>query len=284
MSHQLHEENRLSWNAATEAHNSHKGDQAAFFRNGGNKLYPEERDLLGDITGLSLVHLQCNAGQDTLSLARLGAIVTGVDISDTAITFARQLAQESGIPATFYRSDIYDWLAETARGRQRFDIVFCSYGAICWLSDLQRWARGIAAILKPGGRFVMVDFHPAMGMFNERMERFFPYSTQGQAYTWEEGVGDYVAMSGLGLADTEYVEGMKDFKNPHRVHEFAWGLGEVVTVLLNAQLQLTSLQEYFYSNGFKPFHDMRLDGRRWYLPEGQPAVPLMYGISASRPR
>src|SRR5215471_19282234 len=104
----LHEENRLSWDAATVAHNSHKGDQAAFLRNGGSTLYPEEIEVLGDVRGLSVVHLQCNAGQDTLSIAQLGAVMTGVDISDTAIDFARQLSQDSGIPATFVRSDVYD--------------------------------------------------------------------------------------------------------------------------------------------------------------------------------
>src|SRR5688572_15837941 len=101
----MHEENRVAWNAATAAHNSHKRDQAKFFREGGSTLFPEEIELLGDINGLSLVHLQCNAGQDALSLAGLGATVTAVDISDTAIDFARQLSADSGIPATFIRSD-----------------------------------------------------------------------------------------------------------------------------------------------------------------------------------
>ena len=152
----LHEENRRAWNVATEAHNSHKHDQAAFLRNGGSTLFPEEIELLGDIHGKTLLHLQCNAGQDTLSLARLGASVTGVDISDTAINFARQLAVDSGIPATFHRADVYDWLAQAAPGPERFDVVFRSYGTIIWLSDIPAWARGIAAILKPGGRFVLV--------------------------------------------------------------------------------------------------------------------------------
>lgn len=217
MNRDLHEENRLSWNAATVAHNSHKGDQAAFFRNGGNRLHLEERTLLGDLQGLSLVHLQCNSGQDTLSLAQMGAHVVGIDISDTAIEFARQLSQEAGIPATFYRSDVYDWLEETSRGIQRFDIVFCSYGAICWLSDLNAWARGIASILRAGGRFVTIDYHPILSLFDERLERKYSYFTDGKALTWDEGVGDYVATSGMGLAN----EGVKDFKNPHRVHQFA---------------------------------------------------------------
>ncbi|MBM4431542.1 MAG: class I SAM-dependent methyltransferase, partial [Chloroflexi bacterium] len=116
----LHEENRLSWNEATKAHNSHKKDQARFLRQGGSTLFPEEIELLGDVRGLSLLHLQCNAGQDTLSLAKRGAVVTGVDISDEAIAFARQLSRDSGIPATFVRSDVYDWLTQTAQSGQTF--------------------------------------------------------------------------------------------------------------------------------------------------------------------
>src|SRR5947209_3474617 len=201
----LHEENRLSWNEATIAHNSHKGDQVAFFRQGGNKLYNEEKELLGEIKGLTLVHLQCNAGQDTLSLAQMGAIVTGVDISDTAIDFARKLSADSGVPATFVRMDVYDWLAEAAQGSQRYDIVFCSYGAICWLSHLATWAEGIAAILKPGGRFITVDYHPVLNMFDEQLERKYPYFADDKVLTWEDGVSDYVATSATGLADTGFV-------------------------------------------------------------------------------
>jgi SAM-dependent methyltransferase len=279
---EFHEDNRLSWNEATVAHNSHKGDQAAFFRNGGTTLYPEELELLGDLQGRSLVHLQCNSGQDTLSLARLGANVTGVDISDTAIDFARQLSHDTGIPATFHRMDVYDWLEQTARGTQRFDIAFCSYGAIVWLSDIQAWARGIAAILKPGGRFVIIDFHPVTHLFEWNLERKYSYFMDGKPATFEEGIGDYVALSGQGLVNTEYVEGVKDFKNPHRVHEFTWGLGEIVTALLESGLTLTSLREYPYGNGFKRYESMSCSGRRWYLSADQPNIPLMFSISARK--
>jgi SAM-dependent methyltransferase len=281
---ELHEENRLSWNEATIAHNSHKGDQAAYIHQGGNTLLPEEIALLGDLHGLSLVHLQCNAGQDTLSLAKLGAQVTGVDISDTAIDFARQLARDTDIDATFVRNDVYDWLTETAQQEQRFDIAFCSYGAICWLSDLNAWARGIAAVLKPGGRFVTVDFHPILSLFDEQTgKRTLSYFTEGQPLTWDDGVSDYVAMSRVTLTNTAYIEGIKDFQNPHRVHEFIWGIGEIVTALLQAGLTLTSLQEYPYSNVFKAFDTMQAIGRRWYLPEGEPNIPMMYSITAQKP-
>lgn len=143
----LHEANRLSWNAATRAHNSHKADQAAFFRNGGSTLYPEELQLLGHLDGLRLLHLQCNAGQDSLSLARLGARVTGVDIADSAIDFARQLSRDSGIAADFQRDDILRWLPVAATRGERFERVFASYGTLVWLSDLKRWADGIAQVL-----------------------------------------------------------------------------------------------------------------------------------------
>ena len=278
-----HEENRLSWNEATIAHNSHKGDQAKFFRDGGNKLYREEKELLGDITGLTLVHLQCNAGQDTLSLAQMGASVTGVDISDTAIEFARQLSTDSGVPATFVRMDVYDWLRQTAQAGIKFDIVFCSYGAICWLSDLRTWARGIAAILKPGGRFITVEYHPILALYDEKLQRTLPYFTDGKPWTWEEGIGDYVAITGEGLPSSTFEAGVQEFKNAHKSHEFHWGIAEVVKALLEAGLQLTTLQEYPYSNGFKPFNEMHESERRWYLPEGTPNLPLMYAISARKP-
>lgn len=213
MNKELHEQNRLSWNAATVAHNSHRGDQAAFFRDNGNKLFPEERELLGDIAGLSVAHLQCNSGQDTLSLARLGAVVTGVDISDTAIDHARVLSAASGVPATFDRMAVYDWLERTARGDERFDVAFCSYGAIPWLSDLASWARGVAAILKPGGLFVAVEYHPAITMFDEQWNRTGSYVVEGRVMTSEEGIGDYVAFTNDQTAPWGYAEGVEELQS-----------------------------------------------------------------------
>src|SRR2546427_1403457 len=193
----LHEQNRRSWNEATRAHNSHKADQAKFLREGGNKLFPEEIGLLGELTGKSVLHLQCNSGQDTLCIKQLGAKrVTGVDISDEAIDFARRLSADSGLEAEFHRADVYDWLEEAAKYSERWDVVFCSYGAIIWLSDLGLWARGIASVLKPGGRFVTVEFHPVEMMFEMDLSHRYPYSTHGRPLTWEEGVGDYVEQSG----------------------------------------------------------------------------------------
>lgn len=276
----MHEDNRKSWNAATEAHNSHKADQAAFFRGGGNTLFPEEIELLGDITGKSLVHLQCNAGQDTLSLARLGASVTGVDISDTAIAFASKLAADSGIPAAFVRSDVYDWLATT---EECFDVVFSSYGALCWLSDIRLWAKGVAGILKPGGRYVTVEFHPFSMVFDWDWKPHYPYSSNGEPTNNQVGIGDYVAMSGPALTPSGYVEGVQNFVNPNPSYEFAWGLGDIVTALVEAGLSLRVLREYPYSNATKLFEPMReAEGKRFYPPDSMPSLPMMYGVVAEK--
>lgn len=275
----VHEANRASWNAATDAHNSHKRDQAAFLRGGGGTLYPEEIELLGDLYGLSLLHLQCNAGQDTLSLARLGATVTGVDISDTAVDFARRLSAESGIPATFVRDDVYDWLAATD---QTFDVVFSSYGALVWLSDLATWGRGVARVLKLGGRVVLLDFHPMFAAFEEGWRLTYDY--MGGTQLDFGGIGDYVALSGASSAPSGYEEGVVDFQNPHPSHEFCWGVADIVMALINAGLRLTALREYPYSNGFKRFSDMReTPGGRFVMPEGMPQIALMLGVVAEKP-
>lgn len=280
----LHEENRRSWNAVVDAHNSHRVDQVAFFRAGGSTLFPEERALLGDIAGAAIVHLMCNTGQDTLSLARLGAIATGVDISDAAVATAQRLAAETGIAATFVRADVDDWLAATARGLARFDVVYCSYGAICWLSDLTVWARGVAAALHPGGRFVAVDFHPVAAMFDRDWQHAHAYYAAGAPLTSTNGVEDYVGASGETLTPGGFAEGIRDFANPHACHLFRWGLGEIVTALAEAGLTITALQEYPYVNGEWLFARMRqLPGRRLTTPDGVPHVPLMYGIAARKP-
>jgi SAM-dependent methyltransferase len=284
--HDLHEANRRSWNAATKQHNTHKGDQAAFLRDGGSTLFPEEIELLGDVRGKSLVHLQCNAGQDTLSIAsKLGATVTGIDISDEAITFAQQLAQDSGIPGTFSRADVYEWFKTNTA---QFDVVFSSYGAICWLSDLTAWAQGIAAALKPGGHFVLVEFHPMLGILEGALSGDWSQAEDylgGQHAAYEYGVGDYVAMSEGGLTlDGNPVPAGPEWVNPNPAHEFAWGLADVVQPFLQAGLALSTLHEYPYSNGFMPYPEQMVEipGRRMTFGEGMPKIPLMFGVRAEK--
>ncbi|MBA4013276.1 MAG: SAM-dependent methyltransferase [Phenylobacterium sp.] len=282
MQRDLHEANRLSWNEATRAHNSHKGDQAAYFRAGGSTLYPEELDMLGDIAGRSLLHLQCNSGQDSVSLARLGAQVTGVDISDEAINFAQRLSAESGLPANFERSDLLDWFDAAQADGRRFERVFTSYGTICWLSDLKAWARGVAGVLAPGGRFAMVEFHPFAMVFDPRWAPRHDYFVDG-AIPEPDGVGDYVADSRETLALDAYHRGVENFRNPNPAFEFYWGIGQVVSALVEAGLTIERLEEYPYANGWAGFAGMRdLGGGRLAPPDHMPRIPLMYGLSATR--
>jgi SAM-dependent methyltransferase len=281
----LHEQNRLSWNAATQAHNSHKAGQARFYREGGSKLYPEEAALLGDLTGKSVVHLQCNSGQDTLSLKTLGAgRLLGVDISDEAIGFARRLSADSGIEASFVRADVYDWLASAAASADRWDVVFSSYGAVIWLSDLAVWGAGVGAILTPGGRFVTVEYHPIEMMFDPELRHWLPYSSRGRPLTWDDGVSDYVAETGPAGTPSGWVDGVQGFCNPQPAHEFHWATSEVVTALLDAGLALEHFREYDYCNGYRPYREMKdLGQQRFTVPDGTPSIPFMYSLVARKP-
>ena len=279
----LREQNRVSWNAVVGAHESHRGDLSRFFREGGNTLFQEELDLLGELEGKSLVHLQCNSGGDSISLTRLGATVTGVDVSDEAVSSARDLAEKTGIRATFERADVYDWLEEASREGRRFDVAFASYGVICWLPDLRIWAGGIAGILNPGGCFVLIDFHPVADIFDRAWNHVNDYPSGGEPLLLDRGVGDYVAASGGGLTPAGFVEGVRDFENPEGCYLFRWGLGEVVTALAEAGLRITTLEEYPYANGERKFAGMReLPSRRMVPPEHIPAISLMYGIRAEK--
>lgn len=276
----VHEQNRRSWNAVTPAHNSHKGDQAEFFREGGSTLFPEELELLGDIEGASLLHLQCNCGQDSLSLVAAGAKVTGVDISDAAVDFARTLSADSGLPARFERADVLDWLEEAAARGERFDRVFSSYGTIGWLADLPRWARGVASVLAPRGRLVLFEFHPMCWSFDGEgrlIDSYFiadPIEERG-------GVNDYVGRSNDGLVPMEGTPGVQDFENPEPAVCYQYTVAQTVQAIADAGLFVESLREYPYANGCLLFAGMeRLPGRRYRMPEGVPDMPLMLGVAA----
>lgn len=268
-----HEQNRRSWNAITRVHNSHKRDQAAFFRAGGTTLFPEECDLLGDIAGAHIVHLQCNCGQDSLSLSQRGAEVTGVDISDEAVTFAQTLSRESGIAATFVRDDVLHWFDDTD---ETFDIAFCSYGTVGWLNDLPRWARGVARVLRPGGRLVFIEFHPLVWSLGPNPDSYFITG----AIEEPGGVNDYV---GEALAPSGFEPGIEDFRNPEPSHGFQWTVASLVQAVADAGMRIHTMREYPYANGCEIFPGMkRLDGNRYTVPEGDPEMPLMLGLVAVR--
>jgi SAM-dependent methyltransferase len=268
---------RDSWDVATRNHNAHKGDQAAFLRGGGDTLFEEELDLLGPLAGRRLAHLQCNAGQDTLCLARRGAEATGVDLSPAAVAFARRLSAESGIAAEFVESELIAWLESSEPAR--YDLAFSSYGAAGWLPDLGAWARGIARVLKPAGRFVYVEFHPLVWSLGDGL------ALQGDDYFAREPfiapVNDYVAASGAPLGAVARGE---TFENQVPAWSYQHTLADVVDALARAGLVLERLAEYPYANGCRVNVSLVPFGaRRWAMPPGKARVPLMFGLSARRP-
>ncbi|MFZ6178710.1 class I SAM-dependent methyltransferase [Nannocystis pusilla] len=292
----LHQQNRLAWDAATPAHSSHKRDEAGFLRAGGTTLFDDEVHLLlgtgpeghvledirksgaRPLSGLRLLHAPCNAGQDTLSLAQLGADVTGVDISPTAIAAAQTLAEEAGIPARFVVADLYDWLPTQ---EPVFDVVFMTYGALLWMSDLDALYAALARVLKPGGRCIGLEFHP-LAMMYEQGRLTYPYNG-GAHVVGETGVGDYVAASGTALAPSGFVEGQVGFKNPHATNEFSWGVADILGAQLRAGLVLEVVREYPYANGCKIWPDLVEQPGRRYAPVGGAVPPLMLGWSSRRP-
>ncbi len=255
---------RRSWNHATRNHNAHKGDQARWLREGGDTLFDEELVLLGELTDKRVVHLQCNAGQDSLCLARRGARVTGVDLSDEAIAFARRLSDESGIPARFVGAELVSWLASTD---ERFEVAFTSYGTTGWLPDLDAWARGVTRVLEPGGVLVYVEFHPLRWSFDDELRLTKDdYFAKGP---YRDPVGDYVLESGAGLGVVAPAQSV-----PNSIPATSWqhGLGEIVTAIARAGLVLERLDEHPHSNGSRPYERTVLGtDRRYRFPAGSRA-------------
>lgn len=188
--------------------------------------------LLGDVAGLRGVHLQCHIGTDTLSLARLGASMTGLDFSAGAVAAARALASSTGASATFVQAEVYD--AAAVLGRGGFDLVYTGIGALCWLPDIRRWAGVVAALLRPGGRLFIREGHPVLwALDDERGDDLLvlkhPYFEQAEPLVFDQG-GTYVST---------------DVVFSHTVtHEWNHGIGETITALLDAGLSVTGLTEH----------------------------------------
>jgi 2-polyprenyl-3-methyl-5-hydroxy-6-metoxy-1,4-benzoquinol methylase len=149
--------NRAAWNAAVPFHVRSAFYAQENFLNGASTLKPIELDLIGDVVGKEILHLQCHFGQDTISLQRLGAIATGVDFSEAAIEEAKSIARRLQLPVDFVCSDIYHLPMVLPR---TYDVVFTTYGVLGWLPDMNSWASVVSRMLKPGGKLILVEFHP----------------------------------------------------------------------------------------------------------------------------
>ncbi len=177
--------NKASWNARTDYHFKSEFYDIESFIAGKSSLKNIELPYLKDIKGKTVLHLQCHFGMDSLSLARLGAEVTGVDISDRAITRAKELAAMAGVAAEFVCCDIYDLPNHLDK---KFDVVFTSYGTIGWLPDLDKWAEVVALYLKPGGQLIFTEFHPFVWMYDDDFEGInYNYFNTGAIVEIENG-------------------------------------------------------------------------------------------------
>lgn len=256
------EANRSRWDEAAPLHAASEYYDLAGFRAGRDDLHPFELDELGDVAGLDLVHLQCHIGTDTLSWARHGANVVGLDFSPTAMEIATVLAADCGLAAEFVCADVYD--APAALGHT-FDLVYTGVGALNWLPDLGRWAAVVAALLRPGGALYLVEIHPVVGgVVNDG--RTIELDTFAGAYQrWDEKGGTYAA------PDAELANTVS--------YERAHALSEVVSAVLDAGLTLELLHEHATSKAPWPWLERGADGF-YRLPAGWPSFPLSYSLRA----
>lgn len=267
--------NRLNWDERAPAHAASPGygfDRFVADPSHLSDVVTFDRPLLGDVSGLTGLHLQCHIGTDTLSLARLGARMTGLDLSPASLEQARRLADATGTEVDYVESDVYS--APQALGDRRFDLVYTGIGALCWLPDIERWAQVVDDLLEPGGRLFLREGHPVMWAVDDRdTDRLaLGYSYFETAEPWDEDEpGTYVE------TDVEFVH--------NRAISWNHGLGEIVTALLSRGLVLTTLVEHrsvpWEALPGRMVHDDDLD--EWRLAEHADRLPLTYTLAASKP-
>ncbi|WNG52749.1 class I SAM-dependent methyltransferase [Archangium minus] len=267
--------NKANWDERAVLHAASKGyDTASFVADPRHLSGVVRFDLprLGNIAGARGVHLQCHIGTDTLSLSRLGAHMTGLDFSPGAIAQARLLAQRCGAQVEFVEADVYDAAQVLSPGS--FDLVYTGIGALCWLPSIDRWARTVSELLKPGGRLFIREGHPILWAVNEKHRDAlvieYPYFERKEPTVWD--------------SNTTYVE-TEGSLTATVTHEWNHGLGEIVTALLTHGLDITALVEHDSvpwealpgQMSSSPDGEWRLDKDAWRLP-------LSYTLQAMKRR
>ncbi len=257
------------WDEAVGVHEGAALYDLEGFKRGNESLTAIEREELGPFVGegTTLLHLQCHFGMDTLSWARRGAVVTGVDLSEEAVALARRLADEVGLArrASFVQADVF----ELPRALdERFDVVFTSWGVLVWLDDLERWADVVARFVRPGGRFYLAEFHPVVFLVDDgehagELRLTDPYFHGPEPSRWDEP-GSYADPAATMQATVTY--------------EWQHTLSDVVTPLLRRGLRLDHLHEFPYTNGLElPCLERRSDGWQ-HLKGGRDDLPLSFSL------
>lgn len=255
--------NRQMWNDKVDYHLQSEFYDMPGFLAGNSSLKPLELALLGDVKGKKILHLQCHFGQDTISLSRLGAQATGVDLSDKSIDIARQIAAQLQTDTQFICSDVYDLPNHLS---EEFDIVFTSYGTIGWLPDLDRWAKVVAHFLKPGGQFIFAEFHPVVWMFD--------YDFQSVGYNYFN--------SGAIVETTEGT--YADTSAPIKNQNVSWNhpSSEVLNSLIQNGLAIDRFDEYDYSpyNCFNHTHEP--EPGKFRIKHLENKIPMVFSIVAAK--
>jgi SAM-dependent methyltransferase len=265
-------DNQLRWDDLVPHHvaSAHYGLRE--FLLGGDCLTPIELAEVGDVAGKRLLHTQCHFGMDTLCWARRGARVTGVDFSPKAIDTARRIATRLVLDARFEVAEVS--ALQPVLGEGTYDVVFTSWGVLTWLPDLDAWARSLVGQLAPGGVFYLVDVHPIVWTLDPQGEpdpasrgRSFDYFRRERTHSVEGG-GSYAA---------------PDIETPHaREHFWTYELGQVVTALLEAGLQLEFLHEHDAVHLQALPELVQGDDRLWRLPPGTKDLPLSFSVRGRR--
>jgi SAM-dependent methyltransferase len=260
--------NKDLWNQRTAVHKDSDFYDLAGFKAGADVLTPIERKELGDVKGKKMLHLQCHFGMDSLNWSRLGADVTGVDLSDAAINEAKKLNDELNLNAKFHCCNVYDLHPDNnpAFEKAGFDIIFTSYGVIGWLPDLDKWAGIIAYYLKPGGIFYMAEFHPVVWMFDDEFTRV-QYSYENRELIVTENTGTYT-----------------DRNAQITGKEYSWNhsISEVLNALIKNGLTLQHFNEFMYSP-YPCFNNtVKGEDGNWYIKGMEGKIPMVYSLKAVR--
>ncbi|WP_428225800.1 class I SAM-dependent methyltransferase [Flavobacterium sp.] len=255
--------NKKTWNEKTEVHVHSEFYDNENFIQGKSSLNAIELELLGDISGKKVLHLQCHFGQDTLSMARMGAQVTGVDLSNKAIETAQALSHQLQLDTQFICSDIYDLPNHLS---EKFDLVFTSYGTIGWLPDLDKWAKVVSHFLKPNGKFIMADFHPVVWMYDNDFKEVF-YSYFNIEPIIEEETGTY--------GDRNATIETKTITWNHPT-------SEVLNSLIQNGLQIQCFNEYDYSpyNCFNETEEF--EPGKFRIKHFGNKIPMVFAVVAER--
>jgi len=255
--------NKARWDELVAIHAQSEEYDLESFIAGNNSLHKEELDILGNVKGKSLLHLQCHFGLDTISWERLGAKATGVDFSETAIELAREITKRIGVATEFVCSNIYDL---PNIHEEQYDIVFTSYGVLCWLQDIGKWAEIIAHYLKPGGVFLLVEAHPCMWIFDDESEELcvkYNYWHSDEPISWEQN-GSYADESAT-------LTNKKSYEWQHTV-------SDVLNGLIKAGLAIQEVREYPHLPWKYVKKAEKGEDGNWRIP-GDP-LPQLWSVEA----